>query len=132
MFAVRVRRCAKSEGLAALEDPAGDREGAENLFASLHDRRPEVAAYAVNLFAARISCLLGGDLFARLQGGDVIRGRKALIEAEDSMPHVRNLSAADWEIFSCNKALLLLALGQPDQDSRFHGSDPASRPCCRL
>jgi hypothetical protein len=102
-------------GLAALGDPAGDRKNAEDLFVSLHHRHPEVAAYAVNLFAARISRLLGNDLFARLQGEDVVHGRKALIEAEDSMLHVRTLSAADWEIFNCNKALLLLALGQSDE-----------------
>jgi hypothetical protein len=102
-------------GLAALNDPNGNREGAENLFASLHQRHPEVAAYAVNLFAARISCLLGSDLFALLRGADVVRGRKALIDAEESMPRVRNLRAADEEIFTCNKSLLLLALGQPDQ-----------------
>jgi hypothetical protein len=102
-------------GLAALADPAGDRKGAEDLFASLHHRHPEVAAYAVNLFAARISGLLGNDLFARLQGEDVVYGRKALIEAEGSMLHVRNLSAADQDIFNCNKALLLLALGQSNE-----------------
>jgi len=102
-------------GLAALADPAGDRKGAEDLFASLHDRHPEIGAYAVNLFAARISHLLGNDLFARLQGEDVVRGRKALIEADASMLHARNVSAADQEIFNCNKALLLLALGQSDE-----------------
>jgi hypothetical protein len=87
-------------GLAALDDPAGDREGAEDLFASLHHRHPEVAAYAVNFFAARISRLLGNDLFARLQGEDAVRGRKALIEADASMLHVRKLSATDQEIFA--------------------------------
>ncbi len=102
-------------GLAALADPAGDRKGAEDLFASLHHRHPEVAAYAVNLFAARISRLLGNDLFARLQGEDLVNGRKALIDAEASMLRVRNLSAADREIFNCNKALLLLALSQPNE-----------------
>jgi len=102
-------------GLAALADPAGDRKGAEDLFASLQHRHPEVPAYAVNLLAARISLLLGNDLFARLQGEDVVHGRKVLIEADASILRVRNLSAADREIFNCNRALLLLALGQSDE-----------------
>jgi tetratricopeptide (TPR) repeat protein len=102
-------------GLAALDDPAGDRAGAENVFTSLHQRHSEVAAYAVNLFAARISRLLRGDLFARLEGADVVQGRKALVEAEHAILRVQNLTAEDQEIFACNKALLLLALGQPDK-----------------
>jgi hypothetical protein len=106
-------------GLAALHDPAGNREGAEHLFANLHRRHPEIGAYAVNLFAARLSRLLGNDLFGRLQGDELIRGRKALVEAEHSLLRVRNLSAMDQEIFTCNKALLLLALGQPNQASEI-------------
>src|SRR5579871_928717 len=102
-------------GLAALRNPDGNREGAENFFAALHHRQPHVASYVVNLLAARVARLLGSDLFARLRGDDVVRGRKALSEAESAMLRVRNLSPADQEIFDCNKALLLLALGRPDE-----------------
>jgi hypothetical protein len=102
-------------GLAALGDPHGDREGAERFFTSLQHRHPEVAAYAVNLLAARITLLLGAGHFAELQGTAIVRGRHVLTEAEESMLHLRDVSAADLEVFNTNKALLLLALGQPDQ-----------------
>jgi hypothetical protein len=102
-------------GLSALRAPAGNVEGAEHLFGALHQRHPEVASYAVNLLAARVARLLGSDLFARLQGEHVVHGRKVLGEAENSILRVQNLSATDKEIFDCNKALLLLALGRPDE-----------------
>src|SRR5205085_7756576 len=92
------------KGLAALGDPHGDREGAEDFFASLQRRHPEVTAYAVNLFAARITLLLGTGHFAELQGAALVRGRRVLTEAEETMLHLREVSAADLEIFKCNKA----------------------------
>jgi hypothetical protein len=103
------------KGLAALRDPNGNPEGAENFFSALHHRHPQVVGYAVNLFAARIYRLLGNDLYGRLQGEGMVRGRRALNEAENSILHVRDLTDADRETFSCNKALLLLALGQPKE-----------------
>jgi hypothetical protein len=101
--------------LAELSDPAGDRQGAERLFASFQQRHPDVAAYPMNLFAVRITLLLGSDLFGQLHGAALVRGRQIMEEAEQSMLRVRTVSASDSEIFSCNKALILLAMGQPDQ-----------------
>jgi hypothetical protein len=72
----------------------------------------------VNLFAAQISRLLGADGFAELHGSAFNRGRQILAEAELAMLQLRDVSAADLETFNCNKALLLLALGEP---SRAHG-----------
>jgi hypothetical protein len=115
------------KGLAALGDPHGNREGAEELFAFLQHRHPEVTAYAVNLFAARITLLLGTGPFAELEGPALVRGRQALTEAEESMLRLREASAADLEIFNCNKALLLLALGQPDQAYEVLASIPSVR-----
>jgi hypothetical protein len=103
------------KGLAALRDPNGNPEGAENFFSALHHRHSHVAAYAVNLFAAKISRLLGADGFGALHGASLVRGRQILAEAEQAMVHLRDVSAPDLEIFNCNKALLLLALGQPDR-----------------
>ena len=103
------------KAIAALQNPADGRQVAEQLFSRLYARHSSVPAYAVNLVAARISLLLGGDLFARLRGAALARGRQVLAEAEQMMLHVRSIDAADTEIFSCNKALLLLALGQGDQ-----------------
>jgi hypothetical protein len=103
------------KALAALNDPAGNRQGAEQTFAQLQNRRPDVAAYAINLFAARISLLLEGNLFAELRGDALLRGRQMLVEAEDIMRHARAATPSDTEIFNSNKAILLLALGKPQQ-----------------
>jgi hypothetical protein len=103
------------KGLAALRNPDGSAEVAENFLGALQQRHPEVAGYTVDLLAARIAQLLRSDLFARLRGDDVIRGRKALGEAEASMLQARDVTAAEKETFDCNRALPLLALGRPDE-----------------
>lgn len=103
------------KALAAVTNPNGDRQVAEQMFAQLQQRRPDVVAYAINLFAARISLLLGGDLFRQLHGAVLVRGCQVLVEAEQMMLHVPAVSDSDAEIFICNKALLLLALGQPEE-----------------
>jgi hypothetical protein len=103
------------KALAGLNDPAGDRPGAEEVFARLQNRRPDVAAYAINLFAVRISLLVEGNLFAELRGDALLRGRKLLVESEDMMGHARAVTASDTEIFNSNKAILLLALGKPQE-----------------
>ena len=100
---------------ALLINPDGDRRLAEQMFMQLQHRRPDVVAYATNLFAARISLLLGGDLFRQLHDAALIRGRQVLAEAEQMMLQVRAIGDSDLEIFTCNRALLLLALGQPEQ-----------------
>jgi hypothetical protein len=115
------------KGLAALSDPDGNPEGAENFFGNLHRRHPQTAVYAVNLFAAQISRLLGADSFAALRGSALNRGRQILVEAEQAMIHLRDASAADLETFNCNKALLLLALGQSDRAYGVLKSIPPGR-----
>ena len=96
-------------------NPAGDREGAAQLFAALQARHPYVAAYAINLFGSRIALLLNADFFAELKGQDLVTGRQLLANAEQWMLHARTASSSDIELFNSNKATLLLALGQPDQ-----------------
>jgi hypothetical protein len=98
--------------ISELKKPGGDVEGAEHLFARLFDRHPETAAYAVNLFAARISLLLGANAFAVLDGAALTRGRQLLAEAEQIVHRIRG--AADFEVFAGNMALLRLAVGLPD------------------
>ena len=114
------------KGLAALSNPSGDPKEAEQVFGQLQSRRPEVAAYAINLFAARISHLLKGDLFGQLQGAALVLGRQVLAEAEQMMLHVRAVGIADSEIFNLNKARLQLALGQPDKANELLTSLQAS------
>ena len=103
------------KALAALKNPNGNRLAAKRMFAQLQSRHPDVSAYVVNLFATRISLLLEDDIFDQLDGGTLVRGRQVLVEAEEMMLRVRVLSDLDKEIFNYNKALLLLALGQPEQ-----------------
>jgi hypothetical protein len=103
------------KALAALTNPSGNREAAEHRFAQLQRRRPDVAAYTINLFAARINLLMAGDLFAQLHGAAIARGRKTLADVEQMMLQVRTVSPSDRKILACNKAVLLLALGQPEQ-----------------
>lgn len=98
--------------ISELKRPDGDVEGAEQLFARLCNRHPETAAYAVNLFAARISLLLRPNAFAVLEGAGLARGRELLAEADKTAPRIRG--AADWEVFASNMALLRLAVGLPD------------------
>jgi tetratricopeptide (TPR) repeat protein len=103
------------KALAALNNPAADREGAVQVFTALQRRHPQVAGYTVNLFAAQITSLLGANLFEQLHGEALVRGRYALAQAEQAMAGLRTIGASETEIFTCNKALLFLALGQPDQ-----------------
>jgi hypothetical protein len=97
--------------IAELKRPGGDVEGAEQVFARLFNRHPETAAYAVNLFAARISLLLGNNVFAVLDGAALTRGRQLLVDAKQVAHRIHG--AADSEVFASNLALLLLAVGQP-------------------
>ena len=103
------------KALAATRDPAGDREGAIQVFGQLQSRHPQVASYTIDLLAAKITLLLGGNLFAQLHGQDLVRGRRALAEAEQAMLRLRAITSPEMETFEANKALLLLALGQPDR-----------------
>jgi tetratricopeptide (TPR) repeat protein len=103
------------KALAVLQNPSGNRQAAEQMFTQLQRRRPDIPSYSINLFAAQISDLLGADLFAQLDGATLVRGRRILADAEQMMLGVRSIGASDTEIFTCNKALLLLALGQPEQ-----------------
>jgi hypothetical protein len=98
--------------ISELKRPGGDIGGAEYVFAQLFNRHPETAAYAVNLFAARISLLLGTNAFAALDGAELTRGRQLLAEAEQIVHRVRG--AADSEVFAGNMALLRLAAGLPE------------------
>ena len=109
------------KALAALKNPLGDRQRAEQVFAGLQKRHPDVAAYAQNLFAARITLLLAGD-FSQLQGAALGRGRQVLIEAEEMMLLSRSVDNSAADSFQCNKALLLLAMDQPEDAAEMLAS----------
>jgi len=98
--------------LTELKKPSGDLAGAEQVFARLAQRHPTVRAYSVNRMAAGISRLLGNNGFALLQGAALAEGRKLLAETEQLAQTAQG--APDADIVSMNKALLLLAVSQPE------------------
>ena len=111
--------------IAALKNPDGDRDAAEKDLARLQNRHPHVAAYVQNLFAARITLLLDGD-FGLLRGAALGRGHRVLLEADELMLHAANVDDDVLEGFNCNKALLLLAIGRPEQALELLASQDAN------
>ena len=115
------------KALAALNNPESDKNGAEEAFARLQSRRPDVAAYAINLFAARINLLLAGNFFEELTGDALRRGNQLFVAAEDMLRHVRAATPEDIGIFNSNKAVLLLALRRPRPALELFASLPSMR-----
>jgi hypothetical protein len=103
------------QALSALRKPGGDRQLAESAFSRLQSKRPDIVAYAENLFAIRVTLLLQSDAFQLLRGADALRARQVLGDAEAMMRKARATGTANMELFSCNKALLLLAMGNPER-----------------
>jgi hypothetical protein len=103
------------KALAELSKPGGSLDAAEAVFQRLHARRPDVAAYAVNLLAVRVNRMLSGDLFGRLRGAEAARAREALADADAAMSRLRGVCDGDLAIHACNRALLLLATGLPER-----------------
>ena len=99
------------KGVAELSSPSGSASTAESLFASLARQHPENAAYVVNLFAARLSRLLGGDMFKRLSSADIPTAREALNAADVALGCALGVGDEDRAIHESNTALLLLAIG---------------------
>ena len=110
------------KALAELKNPDGNRQAAQHTLAKLQSSHPEVATYALNLFAARINNLLDDGVFGQLQDGALVRGRQILVETQEIMLRVTAFSDSEAEIFQCNQALLLLALGQPEQANELLAS----------
>ena len=103
------------KAVAALNDPEGDRRGAAQLFSELHQRDPTVAAYAINMFLARVGVLLENDLFGSLEEHELISAETILAETEEKLAKLPHLSQRDGAIYRCYKALLILAMAKPAQ-----------------
>jgi tetratricopeptide (TPR) repeat protein len=101
------------KGVAELSAQSGSASTAESLFGGLAKRHPENGAYAVNLFAARVSRLLGGDTFKRLSGADIPVAREALDAADRALQNALGVGDGDRATHESNKATLLLAMGRP-------------------
>ena len=103
------------KALAETSRPGGNLYSAEQDFLRLNRRRPDVAAYVVNLLAARANILLPGNLFGRVSTTDLQRARSFLAEADIAFGRIRSVSDEDRAIHNCNRAVLLLAIGQPER-----------------
>ncbi len=103
------------QAVAEVRKPSGSLERAETLFASLQTRHSYVAAYATNLFATRLNRLQSSNAFALIRGESLRQGLTILADGEDMMANIRGAGPSESDIFTCNKAQLLLALGQPER-----------------
>ena len=103
------------QGIAMLKGPTPDATAAKQIFADLFARQASVAC-ATNWFAAALSQLLSVDSFTLLKGADIQAGRQALNELERMLALTPAGTQLDDEVIDCNKAVLLLALGEPSQD----------------
>jgi len=88
-------------------------EGAQEIFRLLHQRRPAIAAYAVNAIAAKIGVLLREDMFGRLDGPAARNARQVLMETQSLVNCQANLTQGDRDTLDLNQAILRLALGEP-------------------
>ena len=110
--AVAVETLRQFRALAAIQGPNQNTKLAKAEFLYLFARRPSFGS-AANWFAAEIAELLQPDSFLLLKGDQVRRGRKAIAEFERMKAQFP--AAAVDEGVECNRALLLLAIGEPSQ-----------------
>jgi tetratricopeptide (TPR) repeat protein len=103
------------KALAELRRTAGDLNAAEMTFERLHKQRSDIVAYGVNLIAVRVSRLLQGNLFGLLRGKDIGSARLVLAQADAASKNWSLVSPEDLAAHHGNEALLLLAIGHPEQ-----------------
>lgn len=111
-------------GIAALRGPTPNPAAAKDVFARLFAKRLSLA-FATNWFAAAISELLATNHFGLLDDRDV-RAGQAVIAEVDRMTSELPDGALD-EVLECNRALLLLALGEPNQALAVLSAAPTDR-----
>ena len=110
--------------LADLKNPNGNRHAAAQRLAELNSRHPDVASYALNLFAAHIILLFDRNMFQQLRDAALVRGNQILTQSEEIPLHATALSEYEAEFFYSNKALLLLALNRAREASQLLASLP--------
>lgn len=100
-------------GIAELKKPDGNPAAAEAMFLDLTQRNRGVTSYPINLFACRVSRLLSGDSFGLLLGDALTHAKRYLAEAQQETRPLIQHSPADIKALDVNRAMLLLAVGQP-------------------
>jgi hypothetical protein len=103
------------KGVAHLASPEGNPDAAVNVFMGLLNRHSTNPVYVTNLFIARVNRLLIGDVFQILPESRLPDARRALQELEQMLVRVRAGPNHDQSALHCNKALLLLAMGEPNK-----------------
>lgn len=103
------------QALSELRKPGGNPVAAETMFLELTRRHRGVTAYHVNLFASRVQRLLGGDASVLLSGDDLSHARRYLAEAQREVRPLIQHSPSDLKALDSNRAMLLLAAGQPQE-----------------
>ena len=98
--------------LAALRGPNHDSARAKAVFGGLFRKRPSLS-FATNWFAAAISELLQADIFASLDSEQAHAGKLVINEVERMVASLPGDARDD--VLSTNRALILLALGEPVQ-----------------
>jgi hypothetical protein len=102
------------QAVSEISKQDGDLKIAEEKLNRLHRKRSDIAVYVVNLFAIQVSKVLTGNLFGRLRGAEAVGARKAFADLEKNMSRVGKISNLDSATIACNKALLFLAIEQPE------------------
>lgn len=100
-------------GIAELKMPNGNPAAAEAMFSDLTQRNRGVTSYPINLFACRVSRLLSGDSFGLLSGEALTQAKRYLAEAQQETRPLIQHFPADLKALDVNRAMLLLAVGQP-------------------
>ena len=103
------------KAIAELSKPNGNAAIAEAIFGSLARRHPRNAAYVVNRFAARLSQILGRNLFKTLDPAEISAAREAMNEVDRALRAALDVDSEDARIHGANKALLLLAIGRNEE-----------------
>jgi hypothetical protein len=101
------------QALSELRKTGGNPAAAESMFLALTQRHRGVAAYQVNLFASRVQRLVGGDASVLLSGDNLSHAKRYLAEAQREVRPLLQHSASDLKALDSNRAMLLLAAGQP-------------------
>lgn len=100
-------------GIAELKKTDGNPAAAETMFLELTQRNRGVTSYHINLFACRVSRLLSSDSFGLLSGEALTQAKRYLAEAQQETRPLIQHSPADLKALDVNRAMLLLAVGQP-------------------
>jgi hypothetical protein len=100
--------------LALLKDAAPDPGAAAGIFLRLYNQTKNLA-FAINLLAARVNKLLGGNLFATVTGEAANQAKAALKHADNALGDSRTLTPEARTVHLPNCAAMLLALNQPHE-----------------